>query len=293
MNTFFKQIFLQSVLLSLFTGFSGNAMEPETYQPSLSDVANAMPDEHAKKKATDLQIYQLLSAAAAHDSCQNENPQWYLPKDIIQVIATTAYSITEKHCYDEHGKCVEDVDSLLPFLRKRAYARVDIDSTVNVVKMCLNYSAKSLCTLRINNKNSINDTNTILHQIVIAMSSMPLTAIDVNPYCFDVVCQTAGKNLMDFLCTQNSVGWTALHYAARYGYNDAVEKIIFIAGNRTSELVSIKDGDNRTALMLAKALQMNIVNRRRNKYNATECEIRLDNLRSIIELLSKYENING
>ena len=137
MNTFFKQIFLQAVFLSLFTGFSGNAMEPETYQPSLSDVANAMPDEHAKKKATDLQIYQLLSAAAAHDSCQNENPQWYLPKDIIRVIATTAYSITEKHCYDEHGKCVEVnafVCSL--FLRKRAYARVDIDSTVNVVKMC-------------------------------------------------------------------------------------------------------------------------------------------------------------
>ncbi len=69
-------------------------------------------------------------------------------------------------------------------------------------------------------------------------------------YCIDVLCQIAGKNLINFLCVQDSHHFIALHLAVFFARVDIVEKLINLAGEKASELTSI-ESCRGTSLVIA------------------------------------------
>ena len=224
--------------------------------------------------ASDEELYQLLSAGIENDS------QFYLPKELIQAITINAHTITEWRCYEKHGACLENAEDLVDFIQNQVGTKVDIKSTANSIKACLNSSGKSLSIIHSPFK------STALHLIM-----MPhFFDIKNRGYYFDTLCQAAGNDSINLLFAQNDVGFTALHYAVSYAYHTMVERLISIAGDKASELASIKDNHGRTALTLVESVKTRAVTLISNpQYTHLVFEYRdnLDRLQLIIELLKK------
>jgi hypothetical protein len=240
-----------------------NAMEPETRKVDIKKIV-----------ASDEQLYQLLSAGIENDS------QFYLPKELIQAITINAHTITEWHYYEEHGACLDNADDLITFIQNQARDQVDIKSTVNIIKACLNSSGKSLCTIYQKIDPEFDTYNyTALH--VIARFPRRNLSIKYSDYCINALCLAAGNNMMDFLCAQDSVGLTALHHAAAFTHYNDIKTFITIAGDKAFELISIQDHTGRTALDIAESMKP----RRETNF--------LNPLQFTIDLLKNYKNITS
>lgn len=195
---------------------------------------------------SDFQIYQLFSHATKN------NPELFLPNELIFAIATTAHEITqenqrryEESCCHHFGKYIRCGESLLFFLRTRANINTDQELTTDILKACLQHSGKLLSTF----KNRFNET--ILHIIMPTQRDISILFAHRIYYCIDVLCQATGNDLMNLLCAQNNRGETALHIAVEYSNKGCIGKLITYAGDKAYELVSIKNGTNHTALMCA------------------------------------------
>ena len=95
---FLKNLFIVLLVVAAVTLHQLNAME-----------SKAMTAMLEKPVASDFQIYQLLSAAT------KDNPELYLPDDVIKIIATNAYEISIE-CYQKYGACLNDPDAVLGFI---------------------------------------------------------------------------------------------------------------------------------------------------------------------------------
>jgi hypothetical protein len=227
-----------------------------------------------KSATSDFQIYQLLSCATKND------PQFYLPNELVHAIATTTCEITkekrrcyEVSCYSRYGICVCSVETLVHFIKKRAESAIDIQSTVDVLKICLRYSDRSLSTIQqpFNRK-------TALHEVV---------ELGLTDYYIDVLCQAAGEDLIDFLCAQNQFGQTALHIATLNINKHVVEKFINIAQDRALELTSTGDNGNNTPLDYAQR-SLKHLSKRVTLLSELSSLDQFNQMQSIAELLEAY-----
>lgn len=148
--------------------------------------------------ATDTQIYHLLSFAT------QKNPEYYLPHELVQIIAINTHEITQLRHYQKNGKCMESGDSLLCFIADQGMKGIDVELTVNIIKVCLQYSKKSLCDLK-------TEYSSVLHKEIKMVYPTPYVADekfltkykDIKCYCVDALCQIIGEDLMQLLYIKN------------------------------------------------------------------------------------------
>jgi hypothetical protein len=236
MNTVFKQIGANILLIALFISFTSQSM----YKGSAHQLNTMEP----KPMESDLQLYQFLSVGIENDS------PFKLPIELVQIIAINMHTITELRCFEKYGACLDSVKSLLTFIQERAYADMNINTTVNILKVCLSYSNKLLSTICAANK------NTALHGIINAVDGFGDR--EKSYYCLDVLCQAAGNDSINLLFAQNSIGFTVLHWATLNAHNSMVEKLLCIADDKKLELTSIKSHSGLTALVVAERLHRKI-----------------------------------
>jgi len=233
--------------------------------------ADALNGMEQKSVTSDFQIYQLLSFMAKNDH------QFYLP-ELIQIIATTACKITEERrrgCYRRYGVYICSVVTLVHFIEKRAESAVDMQSTVDILKICLQYSGKSLCTIQ-----EQFNWKTALHKVVECGKA---------DCCIDVLCQAAGEDLITFLCAQNQFGQTALHIAVQKTNKHVIEKLINIAHDRASELTATGDNGGSTPLDYAQSYLKNL-SKRAMTSSELPCSDELNQMQLIVELLESYRS---
>lgn len=272
-----KLLITTCAVTGIITSHQLNTMEPDPISVTIQEPV-----------ASDGQIYQLLSTAEFTN-------QFQLPSELIQTIAVNAHKITGLRCYQEHGSCLDSVNSLLDFITSNVENDVSIESTVNILKTCLSYSGKLLSTIKHPNDStvSLGSGATALHATVFKYCEDNKLAN--LQYGINVLCQAAGKDCINFLCAQNSTEMTALNFAVLLAKDDLVKKLIVFAGDQASALVS-KKAANFTALDLAKMKSDTLlfsVSKPRDMEEVFSNLDKLNRLQIIIELLKKYENTTG
>lgn len=190
-----------------------------------------------KAEASAFQLYQLLP------SFKIDSP-FYLPYELIQIITINAHNIEEYCCYKEHGACLKSVGSLLKFIKIKAEAGEDSTYTVNILKTCLDYSGKALCTI----KNTLEET--VFHKALKRYAYKHLKKNGTFDYCINVLCLAAGEDLVNILSIQDCEGLTAWQHAVYHNYSKVVKKFITLAGDRKLELIAMNNYG--TALDLAR-----------------------------------------
>jgi hypothetical protein len=227
-------------------------------------------------EASDFQLHKLLS------SLQPDSP-FYLPYELIQTIVTKAHAITEYRCYQEYGTCLKDVRSLLNFIKTKAEAGEDSASTVNIVKTCLDYSGKELCSIQ----NKLKET--VFHEALKKSSYKHLKKNGAFDYCINVLCQAAGEDLVNLLSIKDDDGLTPWQHAVYNNYSKVVKKFIELAGDRKLELISMKN--DGTALDLARLGREDLLDWISNP-QYTSCVFKywaqINELNIIIALLESY-----
>ena len=140
---------------------------------------------------SDFQIYQLLSTT------QN-NPDFYLPQELIEVITIKSREII---CCATYNYCIQNSGSLVDFIEEAADSK-DIELTTYIVKTCLNYSGKSLCDGK--GELSGNPLQLTLYRCILAEDAGDTAERRYfQKCCIDVLCQLTGNELMNLLNTKN------------------------------------------------------------------------------------------
>ena len=109
-------------------------------KPLLSDwltLSKRKPFKVEEHKISSAQIYQLLSFITKDDN----HPDFHLPSELVQSITLNAHNII---CYEKYGHHLRNANSLVNFIEGQACDGADIQSTVNILELCLDYSGKSL-----------------------------------------------------------------------------------------------------------------------------------------------------
>ncbi len=179
--TFSKNLFIVLFAVTV-TAYQLNAMEQK-----------ALTAMFEKPVASDFQIYQLLSAAT------KDNPELYLPAEVTHIIATNAYEISAE-CYEKYGTCLDDLDTVLDFIRNSIKKFISHMAIVNILKTCLNYCGKSL--------SEIKDPSgyTVFHY----MSFLNV----YDEFCSDyikIISLVAGDQTWDLITERDNWSRTALH----------------------------------------------------------------------------------
>jgi len=204
------------------------------YGETRSAMADKSEDgQEQTPPASDLQIYQLLS------SIKTDSP-FYLPQELVQTITIHAHTNTTLCCYEKHKACVDDIKSLLCFIKSQAEDGIESTFTANIVQICLAYSGKSLCTIR----NRLGET--AFHTAIEDPHYGQLKTKKQLLYCIDVLCQAAGKDIFQLLYMEDNEGFTAWQHAIYFARSAIVKKFITRAGDRISELILMHN--NYTAL---------------------------------------------
>ena len=170
------------------------ALSLMAFLPAFGMENNAYPMEQ-NQLASDFQIYRLLSIA------QN-NPDFYLPQELIQVITIKSREI----CYATYNYCLQSSLTLVDFIEEAVVYGKNIELTTYIVKTCLNYSGKSLCDL------FGNPLYITLKRCIFAENKAEdkIERRYTQKYCIDILCQLAGNELMNLLNAKDVFGHTAL-----------------------------------------------------------------------------------
>ena len=183
--------FLKNVFITLFfvvttsTSHRLNAME--------SKAMTAMLEESV---ASDLQIYQLLSAAT------KDNIECYLPDEVTQIIATTACEITEElraECYEKYRSHLGSPGIVLSFIEDSFKKFMSHTVIVNILKTCLRHSGKSLSDIQ------YFEETTVLHR----MSQIKDVFLRLD--CIKIILRVAGDKAWDLIKMRDDRGYTVLH----------------------------------------------------------------------------------
>ena len=217
-----------------------------------------------KTPASDLQIYQLLKVA-------EQNTPLYLPTDIIQGIMRKAHEITELR----FRKRFDRIGYLLHFINTRPTTE---KLTIHIIQTCLAKHDQSLATFKHPTK------ETALHMVM----GQPMHEEDFN-YCFNILCQVAGDDMMTILPLRDCCNWTSWHLAAHHAHSEAIKKFNTIAREKCLSLTAL--GYDSKVLYIAKAKSSQL-----SKWIAdnpgSKCSPRyrheIDQLQIIIELLEAY-----
>ncbi len=247
---FLKNLFIVLLVVAAVTAHQLNAMDWRSChckaQPSTDDTTT-------QKKASDFQIYQLLSATT-----KDNNPEAYLPDDVTKIIMTHVREITKelcKECYQQYGECLDGPGAVFRFIQDNLLSRsMSHTVIVNILKTCLSYSGKSL--------NKIKDSEgfTVLHDIGVVdageAGTLRRNNVDIgrsffNSY-FKTVCLAAGDQAWDLIIERNNYGSTVLHYLS---LSSSINELLSIAPSREKawRLINTPNLSGNTALSLAKS----------------------------------------
>jgi len=171
MTVFLSKIFTNIIFLSLIASFNVHCMIE-------------------KSKASDFQIYQLLSAV-------KNDSQFYVPYDIIQEIMI---NVSKRSCYENYRSCLREPDTILNFINDSMSKSMSHASIVYILKTCLSCSGKSLDQI------TDIDGRTVLHRMV---------AIDqtLRSDYAKIVCLAAGSQAWDLVTMGDYSNYTVLHCA--------------------------------------------------------------------------------
>jgi hypothetical protein len=130
-------LFIATLIMLTITGSRQlNAMNPT----SLCELRRTGPETVKTNDEilldADFQAYKLLSL--------NNNPEYFLPTELIQIIATNVSKIIDKYCYEKYGTYLNHPTFLLKFIQDRCDKSICHISTANIIKRCLRYTNKSL-----------------------------------------------------------------------------------------------------------------------------------------------------
>ena len=225
--SFLKNVFITLLFVATTsTSYQLNAMEKEM---------TAMLE---KPVASDLQIYQLLSAIT------KDNSQLYLPHEVTQIIALNACEITEKlraDCYKKYGKYIETPDSILTFIEDCLKKTVDHTDIVTILKTCLSYSGKSLSEIKDSNGDAV------IHNFI-------LMYYELNLDCIKIIFLVTGNQAWDLITIKNIHGNTALYYELYYQLDlSAIKDLLRMAPSpeQAWSLINTPNDGGKTALSLA------------------------------------------
>ena len=165
---------------------------------STSHQLHAMEEEMTamleKPVASDLQIYQLLSAIT------KDNPQLCLPHEVTQIITLNACEITEEErCYEKYRKCLFSPGTVLNFIEDSLNKSMSHTYIVNILKTCLRYSRKSLSEIK------SDEGHTVLHH----MSHIKNILLHLD--CVKIILRVVGDKAWHLIKMQDSYGYTVLH----------------------------------------------------------------------------------
>lgn len=209
---FSKNLFLVLFAIATVTSYQLNAMESDKYEIpwNFTIKLNAMESKAMMamlegSAASDVQVYQLLSFV------EESNNEFYLPKELIQIIAINAHKITEQlcmWCYKRDGSCVEYPINSLNLIRRGLYQSVSHTMIANTLKTCLSYCGKSL--------SEVQDSNgsTVLHRLFCIEDTYHLN-------CVKIICLVMREQIWDLIKVRsdNNSGFasvdTVLHYPDR------------------------------------------------------------------------------
>ncbi len=219
---FSKNLFLVLFAIATVTSYQLNAMLSEcaSIEPSalfeyatdrdkvvaMLEAMNAMEEEvmtamFEKPVASDLQIYQLLSAVT------KDNPDLYLPDEVTRIIVINAYTVTEKiraTFYPRYGLCVSfPYNNFLSFIEDKLNHSTNRAIIVDILKTCLSCSSKSLSEIKGSERDSV------LHYIKDCI--WPIQ----RPECAKIICLVAGDNAWNLIKTKDESDCTVLHYASK------------------------------------------------------------------------------
>ncbi len=181
MTVFLSKIFANIFFLSLIASFNTHGMIE-------------------KSKASDFQIYQLLSG-------EKYDSQFYLPTDIIKEIMINVYKCS---CYEKYRSCLREPDTILKFIKDSMSKSMSHESIVYILKTCLSCSSKSLDQI------TDLDGRTVLHR---------MTTIDqtLRQDYAKIVCLAAGSQAWDLVTMGDYSNYTVLHcafYSSKSFFNE-------------------------------------------------------------------------
>ncbi|HJZ23437.1 MAG TPA: hypothetical protein VJ201_03200, partial [Candidatus Babeliales bacterium] len=123
-NLMHKLLITAFIMIIMTDSHQLNAMEPEKVNVSYEPPMDA-----------DFQAYKLLSTL-------EDNPEYYLPAELVGIIATNVSKLIDKECYEKYdGKCFYISCHLVNFIEKKQHTMSHV-SIVTIVKRWLRHSNK-------------------------------------------------------------------------------------------------------------------------------------------------------
>lgn len=100
--------------------------------------------ETEEQKISGVQIYQLLSFI----SKDQDNGDFHLPSELVQIITVNAHEIICHEKYGQYGDCLQDAAYLVGFIEGQGVDGKDIQSTIDIINFCLDYSGTALSDIQ-------------------------------------------------------------------------------------------------------------------------------------------------
>jgi hypothetical protein len=146
-----------------------------------------------QKKATNNQIYALLSAAPY------STVLCVMPREILNYIVLIGF---KSDCYQNGKKYLENPDSILHYIANDLTQNISHRLIVATLKTCLFYNEYSLCHITNNYK------HTVLHRLFYIKPNVDLLSMT------EIFCRVAADNAWDLITFGDENSSTALHWAS-------------------------------------------------------------------------------
>ncbi|HJZ23905.1 MAG TPA: hypothetical protein VJ201_05585 [Candidatus Babeliales bacterium] len=268
-NLMHKLFIAAFIMITLIGSHQLNAMEQQSVKASEKISLDA-----------DFQAYLLLSAI-------DNNHQYYLFPELVQIIAASISKFIDKECYEKYGACLKEPFSLLRFIDNRYNNTMSNISIANIVKRCLKYSGKSLSEIKFPGE------RTVFHQIAFQSNHEHFNTFAPVALCINILRFVAGSETWDVICIQDIYKRTPLHYFGPYFNKYELAALLSAAPNRQKawDLILTPDIDGNTILAMAKKYAPRKAVQRLKKYRPEKIKTNKPNLKSYIH--DHYKKFNA
>ncbi|HJZ23904.1 MAG TPA: hypothetical protein VJ201_05580 [Candidatus Babeliales bacterium] len=187
-------LFTAFIMITMTSSHQLNAMEQQSVKASEKISLDA-----------DFQAYLLLSTI-------DNNPQFYLPSELVQIITTNVSKFIDKKCYEKHGACLHNPEALVNFIEERCSKSMSHMSIANIVKRCLRYNRKSLSEITSTNGETVFHS-ILVHPIVFDENGPDIEDILSSVKLIKIVHLIVEDKAWAIICMKDIRGCTPLHYA--------------------------------------------------------------------------------
>jgi len=132
------KLFITTLILTITNSHQLHAMDSTSlYELRRTGPETVKTNDEITLNA-DFQAYKLFSSL-------NNDHEWYLPAELVRIIATNASKLIDKECYEKHNgkKHLDDPYYLLKFIENKQDIMTHI-SIATIIKRMLRHSGKSV-----------------------------------------------------------------------------------------------------------------------------------------------------